>query len=124
VAAAARRAVSLAALLRDRLAEISGVRVLDRGPELAAIVTCTIAGWQPQPLKQAVAARGINATISLLEYARYDFGAKGLDFCLRLSPHYYNTEDELDRVAGAVRELAGAGSAGGGQHGLRPAHQA
>lgn len=103
------RTPALAARLRDRLAVVPGVRVLDRGPRLAALVTFGVAGWQPQPFKAAMDARGINSALSYREFAQFDFGDKGVDWCLRLSPHYYNTEEEVDHVAGAVADLAGRG---------------
>jgi selenocysteine lyase/cysteine desulfurase len=35
------------------------------------------------------------------------FAAQGLrDDMVRASPHYYNTDDELDRLVAAVRELS------------------
>jgi selenocysteine lyase/cysteine desulfurase len=101
-----RRAPALAARLRDRLAGVPGVRVLDRGPRPAAIVTFDVEGWQAKPFKQAMDARGINSALSFRELARYDFADKSVDWCLRLSPHYYNTEEEVDFVADAVTELA------------------
>ncbi len=101
-----RRSPALAARLRDRLAEIPGIRALDRGPQLAAIVTFDVDGWRPQPFKQAMDARGINSALSFREFALYDFAAKNVDWCLRLSPHYYNTDDEVDAVADAVAEIA------------------
>ncbi|MEV8016954.1 aminotransferase class V-fold PLP-dependent enzyme [Streptomyces sp. NPDC086554] len=103
------RTPALAARLRDRLAPIPGIRLLDRGPRLAAIVTFGVAGWQPQPFKSAMDARGINSALSYREFAQFDFGDKGVDWCLRLSPHYYNTEEEVDHVADAVAELAAQG---------------
>lgn len=105
-AAIARRTPALAARLREGLAAVPGVRVLDRGPAPAALVTFEIAGWQAQPFKRAVDARGINSALSLREFAQYDFADKDVDWCLRLSPHYYNTEEEVDAVADTVAELA------------------
>jgi len=35
-----------------------------------------------------------------------DFAQKGIEWALRLSPHYYNTEDEVHQAVLAVRELA------------------
>lgn len=104
--AIALRTPALAARLRDRLANIPGIRVLDRGPSPAALITIEVQGWQPQPFKQAVDARGINSALSFREFALYDFADKNVDWCLRLSPHYYNTEDEVELVAGAVEEIA------------------
>ncbi|MGV9771004.1 aminotransferase class V-fold PLP-dependent enzyme [Streptosporangium sp. NPDC003464] len=107
VDAIARRSPALAARLRDRLAAVPGVRVLDRGPRLGALVTFAIEGWRPEPFKAALDARNINSALSFREFAQYDFGDKDVDWCLRLSPHYYNTEDEVEEVAAAVADLAG-----------------
>ncbi|CAM5467986.1 aminotransferase class V-fold PLP-dependent enzyme [Streptomyces narbonensis] len=104
-----RRTPALAARLRGRLAEIDGVRVLDGGPAPAALVTFAIDGWQPQPFKAALDELSINSALSLREFAQFDFGDKDVDWCLRLSPHYYNTEDEVGTVAAAVAELAARG---------------
>ncbi|WP_049561398.1 aminotransferase class V-fold PLP-dependent enzyme [Nonomuraea sp. SBT364] len=108
MAAIARRTPALAARLRDRLAVIPGVRVLDRGPQLGGLVTFGIKGWEAQPFKAAMDARGINSALSFREFAQFDFTDKDVEWCLRLSPHYYNTEEEVARVADAVAELARA----------------
>lgn len=109
VGAIAVRAPMLAARLRQRLQAIPGVRVLDRGPQLAAIVTLAVEGWEPQPFHAALAARGINSALSYRDYAVFDFGDKDVDWCSRLSPHYFNTEAEVDTVGAAVAEIvAGA----------------
>ncbi|GAB3835172.1 aminotransferase class V-fold PLP-dependent enzyme [Dactylosporangium cerinum] len=105
--AVARRSPALAGTLRQELAGIPGIRVLDRGRQLGAIVTFTVDGWQPQPFKAALDAQGINSALSLREFAQFDFTDKAVDWCLRLSPHYYNTEEELGRVVAAVAGLRG-----------------
>jgi selenocysteine lyase/cysteine desulfurase len=74
---------------------------------LSAIVTFAIEAWQPQPFKAALDAHGINSALSFREFAQFDFGDKGVDWCLRLSPHYYNTEEEVAQVVAAVAGLAG-----------------
>ena len=40
------------------------------------------------------------------EWAQYDFARKRVDSCVRLSPHYYNTEAELSETAARVAEIA------------------
>ncbi|MFE0458507.1 aminotransferase class V-fold PLP-dependent enzyme [Kitasatospora sp. NPDC058965] len=102
----ARRTPALAGRLREQLGAIPGVRTLDGGRSPAALVTFAIDGWQAGPFKAALDARGINSALSYREFAQYDFADKEVDWCLRLSPHYYNTEDEVDTVAAAVAELA------------------
>ena len=105
LSAIAHRSPALAASLRDRLAEIPGVSILDRGPRPAAIVTVAVSGWKPEPFKQAMDARGITSALSFREFALYDFKDKDVDWCLRLSPHYYNTEAEVDAVAATITEI-------------------
>ncbi|WP_343948860.1 aminotransferase class V-fold PLP-dependent enzyme [Nonomuraea longicatena] len=103
--AIARRSSALAARLRERLTAILGVRVVDHGANLGALVTFQIRGWQPQPFKAAMDTRGINSALSFREFAQFDFGDKNVDWCLRLSPHYYNTDEEIAFVADTVAEL-------------------
>ncbi len=102
---AAARASALAAYARERLAEIDGVRVLDRGPALCAIATAEIAGRDAHSLKLALRARGINTSAADREDAVIDMDEKGARSALRLSPHYYNTPDEIDTAVAALAEL-------------------
>ncbi len=99
------RSVELGRLLRERLRALDGVRVLDRGAELCAIVTITVAGWRPEALKAELERRSVSSSVSLRDYALRDFLAKDVDGCLRLSPHYYNTEAEVEFVVAAVAEI-------------------
>ncbi|TXK38936.1 aminotransferase class V-fold PLP-dependent enzyme [Nonomuraea sp. C10] len=105
-----RRTPALAARLRDALAGLPGIRVLDHGRRLGALVTFVVDGWEPEPFKAAMDARRINSALSFRHFAQFDFGDKDVDWCLRLSPHYYNTEQEVDEVVAAVAGLTAAGS--------------
>lgn len=105
VEVAGRRAAALAAVLRRELAAIAGVRVLDRGREQCAIVTADVRGRDASSLVAALAERGINTSASLRWYGLIDFAEKGTSSALRISPHYYNTEAEIDAVVTALREL-------------------
>jgi selenocysteine lyase/cysteine desulfurase len=100
-----RRARDLAATLRRKLAELSGIRVLDRGSELASIVTVEVAGWDATELSRQLRTRGINTSASLRAYAVIDMDEKRAASALRLSPHYYNTEEEIERVVDELRTL-------------------
>jgi selenocysteine lyase/cysteine desulfurase len=102
---AAARASALAAYARERLAEIDGVRVLDRGPALCAIATAAIAGRDAATLKLALRARGINTSAADREDAVIDMDEKGTASALRISPHYYNTADEIDAAVAVLAEL-------------------
>ncbi len=100
------RAHRLAALLRQLLAEIPGVRVLDRGRERCAIVSVGVAGRDAADLKLGLRHRGINASSADRMSGVLDMDDKGATSVLRFSPHYYNTEDELDAAVGTLAELA------------------
>lgn len=105
--AIAKRTPALGGRLRTRLAEVDGVRILDRGSERCAIVTFTLSGRPAEEVHHELHRRGINSSISVREHALFDFTEKAVDACLRLSPHYYNTEQEVDDVVAAISELAG-----------------
>jgi selenocysteine lyase/cysteine desulfurase len=105
------RAWALAARLRDALGAIPGVRVLDQGRTRCAIVTMTADPRHADGIVAALKARGINTVTSLREFGIYDFDAKGVATAVRLSPHYYNTEAEVDAAAAAVREILAARTA-------------
>ncbi|MBS0373807.1 MAG: aminotransferase class V-fold PLP-dependent enzyme [Proteobacteria bacterium] len=100
-----RRARALAARLRHGLGDLPGVRLLDHGRELAAIVTAEVPGWHAPELVQALRARGVNTSAAMREYAVIDMDGKRAATALRLSPTYYNTTDELDAALQALRSL-------------------
>jgi selenocysteine lyase/cysteine desulfurase len=106
-----RRARELAATLRSKLIEVGGIRVLDRGSELAAIVTIEVAGWDATELSKLLRGRGINSSASLRAYAVIDMDEKRAASALRLSPHYYNTEEEIERVVEELRGVTARSSA-------------
>ena len=99
------RARELAATLRTKLAALPDYRVLDRGKDLAAIVTAAVSGWDAPALVTALRQRGINTSASLGAYAVIDMAEKNAKSALRISPHYYNTEAELDVLIDALKSL-------------------
>jgi selenocysteine lyase/cysteine desulfurase len=116
------RAWQLAAHARACLESIQGVHVFDRGKQRCAIVTASIPGWHAYDAVKQLAQCGINTSASLREYGIIDFDAKGIDSAVRISPHYYNTMDEIEQLAAAVAELVSlrltpAGSSGAKTHG-------
>lgn len=111
VARAGERACALAARLRDGLASIDGVEVLDRGQVRCAIATMQARGHAGPDLMASLRRRGINTSAIRREHALIDMTEKGATSGVRLSPHYYNTEEEVDVAVEAVRELVGGPAA-------------
>jgi selenocysteine lyase/cysteine desulfurase len=84
---------------------LHGVRVLDRGPALSAIVTAAFDGRHASDLKLALRAQGINTSSAEREDAVIDMDEKRTASALRISPHYYNTKEEIDTAVEALREI-------------------
>jgi cysteine desulfurase/selenocysteine lyase len=93
---------ALAERLRRSLAEIPGVTVRDQGATRGAIVTFEVAGRRAADIRASLAGERINVSITETESARLDLGGRGIDELIRASVHYFNTEEEVDRLAGLV----------------------
>jgi selenocysteine lyase/cysteine desulfurase len=102
------RSWRLAERVRERLAALPRARVLDRGQVRCAIATAAFDGVDGADLKLRLRARGINTSSPDRADAVIDMAAKGVQSALRISPHYYNTEAEVDRAVEVIGELLGA----------------
>jgi L-cysteine/cystine lyase len=90
-----RRGMALAAQAAGRLAAIPGVTVLTPRHRMATLVTFRIEGWPAQAALDELGARvfAIARTIPSLD-------------ALRISVGFFTSEEELERLAGAVELLA------------------
>ena len=99
------RSWRLAERARERLDALDGARVLDRGRTRCAIATAAFDGHDGAVLKLRLRERGINTSSPGRDDAVIDMDAKGASSGLRISPHYYNTDEEVDRAVEAIAEL-------------------
>jgi selenocysteine lyase/cysteine desulfurase len=104
--AIADRNTRLARRLRELLAAIPGVQVLDLGPAPCAIVSLLVSGLPAAVVKEALAQQTINVSISVVQDTRIDMERRGLDEWIRASVHYFNTEEELQALADVVGRLS------------------
>ena len=93
----------LAQRARAGLAEIPGVTVRDRGSVQSGIVTIRVD--DPAGVVAGLRGRGINTSLSTPDYSRIDFGRDQAPGLVRISPHAYNTEAEVDRAIATIAEL-------------------
>jgi len=91
------RTVALARALAEALAAMDGVAVLTPIRGMAAIVTFRVEGWTVERAREELGRR-VFALLGTVE-------VEGLP-ALRASVGFWNTDDELRRLGGAVAELA------------------
>ncbi|MFJ6698332.1 aminotransferase class V-fold PLP-dependent enzyme [Streptomyces sp. NPDC091272] len=92
------RVTRLADTLRSRLRELPGVEVHDRGRRQCGLVTFTVEGHDPRRIADQLRADAVNVSVAVADHARWDFVPRGLETAVRASVHYYNTDEELDRL--------------------------
>lgn len=100
-----KRAWALTDRLREALDRIPKVTLRDTGREQCAIASFSIEGADPTVVAAALRSDGINISVSRRSSTRLDAEARSLPDLLRASPHYYNTEDEIDRFVAAIRRF-------------------
>ena len=103
---AGRRAAELAMYTRESLtSRIRGVRVLDYGKEKCAIVSADFDERDPGELVGLLREQKINTSVASRTAGVIDMTAKKATSILRISPHYYNTVDEIDKLIHCLSEI-------------------
>ena len=102
-----RRVRALAERMRSRLETIPEVTVRDTGSDRCAIVTFTHADLGADAIRDRLAEQGFVVGTSTVLSTRLDMEQRSLDAVVRSPVHYYNTEEEIDRLAAAVAALTG-----------------
>jgi len=95
----------LAGRLRRGLAALPGITIRDLGRSPGAIVSFTMAGHGADDIVASSAAAGITIGASDPSSTRIDAELRSLPHLMRASPHYYNTEAEVDRLVAHLADL-------------------
>lgn len=99
-----KRNASLCKLVKQGLNDL-GLRVLDKGKRQGSIITVNLPGKKPEDVLENLRAKNINTSISYRGFAVIDYDAKGVTWGLRISPHYYNSEEEVALLIRALKEI-------------------
>lgn len=91
--------------LRENLRSIAGVETFDRGSEHCNILTFRKHGCLLEAIKQHLDRHQVFYSVSTKSWGFIDFSKKGIDWAIRLSPHYFNTIEEIDRVSELIAAL-------------------
>jgi selenocysteine lyase/cysteine desulfurase len=102
----AQRCRLLSERLRSGLASIHGITVRDLGRTPGAIVSFTMDGHEAEDIVRSAGAAGITIGASDPPSTRIDAERRALPHLVRASPHYYNTEAEVDRLIAHLADLA------------------
>lgn len=100
----ASRNAALCATLRSELSQLPSVRLLDQGQSLASLITLFSERRSAADLKASLLAEHINTSVITWGGAILDFDRKGMKTAiLRISPHYFNTDDEINTLVDALK---------------------
>jgi selenocysteine lyase/cysteine desulfurase len=99
------RSYGMAHGLRARLMDIPGVSVHDLGVERCAIVSFHMAGREASMIAAAAADQAINVSVSNVASTRLDMEGRVPGDVVRASVHYYNSDEEIDRLCTVIEAL-------------------
>lgn len=99
------RGQQLATHMRQGLASIPGVVVHDPGSRLGNIVTFSKDSHTCSEIVNHLATAKIAINMSKKSYAWLDFEQRKLEQVCRASPHYYNSEQEVDKFLDELQRL-------------------
>lgn len=97
----------LSSRLRENLGLTPNLRLTDEGSRLSNIVTFHVTGIQPEKITQALDREKVYYSVSRKKNAFIDFDKKGIDWAIRLSPHYFNTMEEIEEVSHIISVAIG-----------------
>lgn len=100
-----KRNQELCELVRAGVSQIKNLTLLDKGKHLSSIITLKIPHRQAHEVLAALRQKNINTSVGYKSFALLDFEAKQVDWALRISPHYYNTEQEVDQLLTALKNI-------------------
>ena len=91
--------------LKKNLSTIPSVQVFDRGAKTCNLLTFRKEGKSAEVIQQALDKHSVFHGLSTKEWGVIDYKEKGVDWTIRLSPHYFNTLEEMDRLGEIIENM-------------------
>lgn len=91
--------------LRKNLASIAHIKILDQGTQLSNIVTFIKGSKDQSYCKKYLFENKVIHSMANRFSALIDFDKKGHEWAIRLSPHYFNTIEEIDEVSDIIDRM-------------------
>jgi len=95
----------LSQTLRTKLSSIPEVTVYDKGEQLSSLVTFRKANLTLEQTQNHLNQHRVFHSTSTREMAQIDFEEKGMDWVIRISPHYFNTLEEVEKLCEIVEGM-------------------
>ncbi|MDX3988731.1 MAG: aminotransferase class V-fold PLP-dependent enzyme [Achromobacter sp.] len=94
--------------VRTELAAIPGLTVLDQGREKSSLISFNLQGRNAADVQRALAAVGVTIGSNGVPYTPLDMQARGLAHIARVSVSPLTSDNEIDRLLDALRDVARA----------------
>lgn len=91
--------------LRENLSQVPAIDVFDKGSHSCNILTFRKKGKSLEQIKAHLEREQVYFSVSQKQWGLIDFGKKGIDWAIRLSPHYFNTMEEIDQLTTILDEI-------------------
>jgi selenocysteine lyase/cysteine desulfurase len=95
----------LASTIRREVSSIRGIRIEDAPDTTCGIVTLSSSRHDIDDLKKALSTRGINTSVVHDYDGPLELSSRNLRAALRVSPHYYNSAEDIQRFLEAIQDL-------------------
>lgn len=105
IEAIAERIGGLASYARRQIESVPGAELLDRGKDLSGIVTFTGTNVAPRDIVAGLRESGVHVSLGTADYSQVDYLAHGIESLIRVSPHVFNTNEEINSMVSTVKSL-------------------
>jgi len=90
---------------RSNLSNIPGVQLYDRGSQKCNILTFTKDNKSLETILTELKSSHVIFSVSHKKWGIIDFEKKGIESAIRLSPHYFNTIEEIDKASEIIEGI-------------------
>ncbi len=91
--------------IRGRIADLDGWRVIDQGEPLGPIIPVHATSGDGEHLHNVLLKAGVNTNYTPHAWAPMDDDLREAGWAIRVSPHYYNSPADIDRLVFALEEV-------------------
>jgi len=99
------RVQELADIFRKKLSSMNGITTHDQGIIKSGIVTFSPGNLEPVSVKNKLMKKNINVSVTQKSSTHMNLQMRNIDYMIRASVHYYNTEEEIDKFVHELSKL-------------------